>query len=108
MGKKKKKLQTEKGPLLNSTTMTKKSLKMSTKVKVETNNNPTMVSKILGGLCLLVFVIIWLCSAGSPFLLGIGLYKKDYKSIWSLLAITIFAYLPWNQQPTLILKRLQL
>lgn len=45
----------------------------------------------------MVFVVIWLCSAGSPFLLGIALYKKDYKSIWSLLGVTIFAYLPWKQ-----------
>jgi 2-acylglycerol O-acyltransferase 2 len=55
---------------------------------------PTIIERIVGGINLLIFVLVWLLSAISPFLF---LYSIMYKQFWSLtiiLLITRVAHSP--------------
>lgn len=58
----------------------------------------TLFAKIFGGLCLLIFVFIWLCSAASPLIFLTCMYYKNYTSALLIVGVTIYAYLPWKRK----------
>jgi hypothetical protein len=69
-------------------------------LSVVTETDPETIKvfdKALGGLALLLFIIVWLLSALSPFLFVFALYQGAYLSALFISLVTMFAYLPWEK-----------
>eukprot|EP00980_Cylindrotheca_fusiformis_P006895 scaffold1442_cov128-Cylindrotheca_fusiformis.AAC.16 len=68
---------------------------------VVTATNPDTIQgfdKLVGGLALFTFVIVWLSSATSPFLFILALHQGAYISALIIALVTILAYLPWKKE----------
>ena len=57
----------------------------------------TIFEKFVGGFCLLLFVVVWLLSASSPFVFAAALYHESYRLAMVIVVVTAFAYAPWKK-----------
>ena len=65
----------------------------------------TVLESVFGAITVSAFIVIWLASAVSPFLLVFAIWTGNNIAAATIVAITVFAYLPWEHGP--ISKRVQ-
>jgi 2-acylglycerol O-acyltransferase 2 len=79
------------------------STKTTTTIALEIGN-PSLLDRILGGLCFGIFVATWISSILSPMILAWAVVYERHILASLVVLVTVIAYLPWSprQSPNLL------